>query len=29
MYTDINMTEEIVQSWEIVSQVESKVGELR
>ena len=29
MYTDINMAEEIVQSWEIVSQVESKVGELR
>jgi len=29
MYTDINMAEEIVQSWDIVSHVESKVGELR
>lgn len=28
MYTDINMAEDIVQSWEMVSKVESKVGEL-
>ncbi len=28
MYTDINMAEEIVESWEIVSRVESKTGEL-
>lgn len=28
MYTDINMVEDIVQSWELVSQVERKIGEL-
>ncbi|MGM0397249.1 MAG: histidine ammonia-lyase [Bacillota bacterium] len=28
MYTDINKVEEVVESWEIVSRVESKVGEL-
>ena len=29
MYTDINIAEDIVQSWEIVSKVEAEVGELR